>query len=222
MKNIYYVLIMLSFAGCSIDNYDMPNATLSGKVLDNVTNEMVQNGGVNSGTIIQIFEGNSKQPILSTSYPDGHFINATLFNGMYRVWAVGPFRMTQDTINVTVSGNTQLDIKVLPNVRLKANIVSFQNGTATINVQYEKVHSNETLVRIGVVASTYNNPNVTTFAGGKIVEQNVASEGLTSGTRTMTITGLVQGKKYYFRALARSNAAGNLYNYSETFTNQGK
>lgn len=219
MKNIFYALFLLSFVSCSIDNYDLPNATLSGNVVDNVTNEMVQNGGVNSGTIIQIFEGNSKQPILSTSYPDGHFMNATLFDGEYRVWAVGLFRMTVDTIDITISGNTELDIKVLPNVRLEANLVSFQNGTATINVEYEKVHSNETLDRIGVVASTYSNPNVTTFAGGKIVEQNVTSESLTSGTRTITITGLTQGKKYYFRALARSNAAGNLYNYSSTFTN---
>lgn len=219
MKNILYAFVMLSFVSCSIDNYDLPNATLSGAVIDNVTNDMIQNGGANSGTIIQIFEGNSKQPILSTSFPDGSFMNATLFDGGYRIWAVGPFRMVQDTIGITVKGNTQFDIKVLPNVRLAASLISFQGGTAEIKVEYEKVHSNETLDRIGVVASTYNNPNVTTFAGGKIVEQNVTSEGLSLGTTTITISGLEQGQKYYFRALARSNAAGNLYNYSKTFTN---
>ena len=220
MKNTFYALLLLSFVSCSIDNYDMPNATLSGRVIDNVTNDMVQNGGVNSGTIIQIFEGNSKQPILSTSYPDGQFTNATLFDGEYRVWAVGPFRMVEDTIDVAVSGETNLEIRVLPNLRLSATLVSFTGGTATVNVTYEKVHAAESLDRIGVVVSTYNNPNVTTFSGGKIVEQNVTSEALTSGTRTIMITGLTDGKKYYFRAAARTNAAGNYYNYSNTFSNQ--
>ncbi len=218
MKNIFYSLLMLFFVSCSIDNYELPNATLTGHVIDDVTGKTVQNGGANSGTIIQIFEGRSKQPILSTSFPDGRFVNKTLFNGDYRVWAVGPFRMTQDTIPIRVSGNTELEIKVLPNVRLSASIVSVQNGTVTIKVDYEKVHANETLNRMGAVASAYNNPNVTTFSGGKILEQDVSSENLTSGTRTFTITGLASGKKYYFRAFARSNAAGNLYNYSEVLT----
>ena len=72
-------MIIMSVASCSIDNYDAPNATLSGKVIDNVTNDMIENGGVNTGTVIQIFEGDSKQPILSNSFPDGHFVNAALF-----------------------------------------------------------------------------------------------------------------------------------------------
>lgn len=218
MKNIFYALLMLSFASCSIDNYDLPDSSLSGKVLDNVTNDMVENGGVNSGTIIQIFEGNSKQPILSQSFPDGHFVNAALFTGQYRLWAVGPFKMIEDTIEISISGNTEVEVMVLPNVRLSATLVSFEGTTATIKVNYEKVHADETLARLGVVWSTFNNPNVATFAGGNIQEQNVTSENLTSGERIFTITDLTAGGKYYFRAAGRTNAAGNYYNYSSTIS----
>jgi len=40
MRNIFYLLpVIISIAGCSIDNYEAPSVTLTGKVNDNVTNE---------------------------------------------------------------------------------------------------------------------------------------------------------------------------------------
>src|SRR5450759_1031718 len=149
MKNIIYLLlIIMSIASCSIDNYDAPSATLSGKVLDNVTNDMIENGGVNSGTIIQIFEGNSKQPILSQSFPDGHFVNAALFPGNYKLFAVGAFKMVGDTMRITISSNTEADIKVLPNLRLKATLQSLVGTTATVKVEYSKVYADQTLQQL--------------------------------------------------------------------------
>jgi hypothetical protein len=220
MKNILYALLMLSFASCSIDNYEMPNATLSGKVSDNVTNDMIENGGVNSGTIIQIFEGDSKQPILSQSFPDGHFVNAGLFTGQYRLYAVGAFKMVEDTMDISISKNTEVDIKVIPNVRLSATILSKSGTTATIKVTYEKVNAAQTLTQLAVVWSTYNNPNMYTFAGGNSIVEDVSAQGLTSGEKTFTITGLTANNKYYIRASGRSNAPGNYYNYSKTINTQ--
>lgn len=221
MKNIIYLLmILLSIAGCSIDNYDEPNATLSGKVIDNETSEMIQNGGVNSGTVIQIFEGNSKQPILSNSYPDGHFVNAALFPGNYRIFAVGAFKMVQDTMRLEITKNTEVEIKVLPNVRLKATLQSSDASSATVKVEYTKVHAEQTLNQLCVVWSTIDNPNMYTFFGGGQKTETVTSLDLTSGEMTFTITGLASGKKYYIRAAGRTNAAGNYYNYSTSIIKQ--
>lgn len=221
MKNIFYLLLIIfSVVSCSIDNYEAPSATLSGKVLDNSTNDMIENGGVNSGTIIQIFEGNSKQPILSQSYPDGHFVNAALFPGDYKLFAVGAFRMAEDTLDITIINNTEIDIKVVPNVRLTASIVSNSGTTAIIKVDYEKVLAAQTLNQIAVAWSTINNPNLYTFSGGGQITENVSSQGLTSGSMNFTIIGLTVGTKYYIRAAARTNAAGNYYNYSKTIITQ--
>ncbi|MEN6353879.1 MAG: DUF3823 domain-containing protein [Bacteroidales bacterium] len=221
MKNVIYLfLIIISVASCSIDNYDAPSATLSGKVLDSSTNNMIENGGVNSGTIIQIFEGNSKQPILSQSYPDGHFVNAALFPGDYRLFAVGAFKMVEDTMDITINKNTEIDIKVNPNVRLTASIVNSTSTTATVKVDYVKVFADQTLNQIAVAWSTINNPNLYTFAGGGQITENVSSQGLTSGSMNFTITGLTAGTKYFIRAAARTNAAGNYYNYSTTIKTQ--
>jgi hypothetical protein len=221
MKNIIYLLlIILSFAGCSIDNYDAPSATLSGKVLDNVTNEMIENGGVNSGTIIQIFEGTSKQPILSQSFPDGHFVNAALFPGNYRLFAVGAFQMVGDTMSITISKNTEVDIKVLPNIRLKATLVSRDGANATVKVDYEKVHAAQVINQLAVVWSTIDNPNLFTFFGGNQKTETVTSQNLTTGSMNFNITGLTAGKKYFIRAAGRTNAPGSYYNYSKTITSQ--
>ena len=47
MKKLIYTLsLFLMLYSCSIDNYDAPNAVLSGKVIDNVTNEPVENGEI--------------------------------------------------------------------------------------------------------------------------------------------------------------------------------
>lgn len=221
MKNIFYLLlIIMSVVSCSIDNYDVPNATLSGKVLDNVTNEMIENGGVNSGTIIQIFEGTSKQPILSQSFPDGHFENAALFTGTYKLFAVGAFKMVEDTMLITITKNTVVEIKVLPNVRLKATLQSLDGTTATVKVEYSKVHDTQILNQLAVAWSTIDNPNLYTFFGGGQKTETVTSQNLTTGEKIFTITGLIAGTKYFIRAAGRTNAPGSYYNYSTTIKTQ--
>lgn len=210
----------MSIASCSIDNYDAPSATLSGKVLDNVTNDMIENGGVNSGTIIQIFEGNSKQPILSQSFPDGHFVNAALFPGNYKLFAVGAFKMVEDTMRITISSNTEADIKVLPNVRLKATLQSLVGTTATVKVEYSKVHADQVLDQLAVVWSTIDNPNLYTFSGGGQQTETVTSQNLTTGEMIFSITGLTAGTKYYIRAAGLTNAPGSYRNYSTTIKTQ--
>lgn len=221
MKNIIYlVLIAFLVTNCSVDNYDAPDVTLSGKVIDNVTNEMVQNGGVNSGTVIQIFEGSSKQPILSQSFPDGHFVNAAMFPGNYKLVPVGAFRIVGDTTRISLKDNTEVQIKVLPNVRLKATLQSIAGTTATVKVEYARVHSDQTLSQLAVVWSTIDNPNLYTFSGGGQQTQTVTSQNLTTGEKIFTINGLVAGKKYYIRAAGRTISPGNYYNYSPTITTQ--
>ncbi|MDD2476828.1 MAG: DUF3823 domain-containing protein [Dysgonamonadaceae bacterium] len=222
MKKILYLqtILLLAVYSCSIDNYEAPNASLSGKVIDNVTNEMIENGGVNGGTLIHVFEGYSKQPIVCNSFPDGHFVNSAFFSGNYKLIAIGAFKMISDTLQVKVNSNTEVEIKVLPNVRLKANIVNFETTTATIKIEYEKVHESQTLEELCVVWSTIQNPNMFTFSGGGQQTEKVGSQNLTMGEKLFTITGLIAGKKYYIRAAARTNAAGGYYNYSKTITKQ--
>ncbi|HEY0669408.1 MAG TPA: DUF3823 domain-containing protein [Sphingobacteriaceae bacterium] len=218
MKKIYYLIfIILSVVGCNkIDNYDAPSATLTGKVVDDVTNETVQNAGVNSGTRIQLFEEDSKQPIVSNSFPDGSFTNAALFPGDYKLYPLGAFKIVGDTIRLNISGVTTTEVRVLPNLRLKATVQNISGTTGTVKVEYAKVHSTEVINQLGVVWSTIDNPNITTFFGGGQKMETVTSQNLVSGEKIVTMTGLKAGTKYYVRAVGLTNNAGKYYNYSTT------
>lgn len=210
----------MSVVSCTIDNYEAPSVTLSGKLTDNVTNDMIENGGVNGGTVIQIYEGKSKQPILTKSFPDGHFVNAAMFPGDYKLFAVGAFKLAEDTTRVTVISDTEVEIKVLPNVRLKATLQSYDGTTATVKVEYSKVHDAQVLNQLAVVWSTIINPNLFTYAGGGQKTETVTSQNLTTGEKIFTITGLKANTKYYIRAGGRTNAPGSYYNYSSTITTE--
>lgn len=218
MKNLYYLaLVFILITGCSkIDNYDAPSVTLSGKVMDSETNEMIENGGVNNGTKIQVFEGNAKQPIITNSFPDGHFVNAALFPGTYKLFAVGAFKLAGDTLRINMSGDTNADIKVIPNLRLKATLQSSDNTTATVKVTYNKLATSQIMNQLAVVWSTIDNPNMFTFFGGASKMENVAAQNLVSGEMIFTITGLKSGTKYFIRAAGATNNSGNYYNYSTT------
>ena len=221
MKNIFYFFLVIIFsASCKIDNYAPPNAMLSGKLIDNETNEAVENGGVNGGAVIQIYEDNSTQPILINSYPDGRFVNSALFSGNYKIVAVGAFKMVGDTIRTAISQSTQVDIKVLPNIRLKATLHSSDGTSATIRVAYSKVHDAETLRELAVVWSTIDNPNLSTSFKGGQQTVNITPQDPTTGEMSFTITGLTAGVKYYIRAAGRTNNPGNYYNYSTTIKTQ--
>lgn len=223
MRNIFYLLlIIMSVVSCKIDNYNAPSATLSGKVIDNVTNDMIENGGVNGGTVINLYERNSNQPILSTSFPDGHFENAALFPGDYKLFAVGAFKIVGDTMRITITGggNNEAVIKVLPNVRLKAILQSLNGTTATVKVEYSKVYADQILNQLAVVWSTIDNPNLYTFSGGGQLTNTVTSQNLTTGEMIFTITGLTAGTEYYIRAAGLTDAPGSYYNYSTTIKTQ--
>jgi hypothetical protein len=218
MKNLYYLIaISLLTTGCDkLDNYDPPSAKLSGRVIDSENNELIENGAANNGTKIQLFEGNSVQPITTNSFPEGNFVNATLFPGFYKLVAIGAFKLAGDTIRLNIGENTTADIKVIPNLRLKAVIQSSDATSATVKVTYQKVATSQILSQLAVVWSTINNPNMSMVFEGGLKAESVASQNLTSGEKIFTLTELKPGVKYYIRAAGATNNAGNYFNYSTT------
>jgi hypothetical protein len=220
MKILFWLILIISIVGCDVDNYVQPNAKISGKVVDNATNAMIENGGVNSGTIIELYEGDATQPITSYSFPDGRFVNAALFEGDYRLVARGPFKMIQEEVFVTVTRNTEnVEVKVLPNVRLTATIQNFTGTSATIRVDYEKVPADQTLQNLAVVWSKVDNPNMVTTPGGGS-QSIAATPEMTEGSVTFEISGLASNTQYYFRAAGITSGAAGYHNYSKTVATQ--
>ena len=215
MKTTTLLFITILFAGCEIDNYDAPQLTTSGRILDSQTNELVESGGVNAGTVVKFYEDDSTQPLIYNTFPDGTFVNSKMFAGKYAYVAEGPFKMVAEGPQpVTITKDTQIDIRVVPNVRLSITPGAVNGTTADITMTYEKVATDQNLVHLAVVWSKFRNPNNFTFAGGSIVQEDVASLNLTSGEKSFTITGLEPNTKYYIRGSARTNNPGSYSNYS--------
>lgn len=215
MKNIlFFLMTLLVLSSCEIDNYDEPNLTVSGKIIDAQTNALVESGGSNGGTIIKFYQNNSAQALLFKTMPDGTFTNSRVFAGNYKYVAEGPFQVMTDTPSIVIKSNTEIEIKVTPNVRLTASVVSKSGTEAVINVNYEKVTASQKLTKLGLVWSNVTQPNIFTFTGGNIITKDVQSLNLTSGDQEFTMTGLKANTKYYVRATATTNSPGNYYNYS--------
>ena len=216
MRNIlFFLFTLLVLSSCEIDNYDEPNLTVSGRIVDAQTNALVESGGSNSGTIVKFYQNNSAQALLFKTMPDGTFTNSRVFAGNYRYVAEGPFQVITDTPSIVIKANTEIEIKVTPNVRLIASVVSKSGTTAVIKVTYEKLAVGQALKFLGVAWSTVTNPNKFAFGvDGGYIENNVQSQDLSSGEQQFTITGLKPNTKYYVRASAQVIAPGNYYNYS--------
>lgn len=208
-------LILLTLAGCEIDNYEAPELTLTGEVIDYQTKELVESGGINSGTIVKLYEGNSQQPLLYKTFPEGTFVNSKLFAGSYTIEAEGPFTMSEGKLeNVSINGNQEIAIEVIPNVRLYIAIEEQSGSTAKVLLAYEKVRSEQELLDLGMVWGEFKNPNIYSFAGGSILQEDVRPLQLTSGEQTYTLENLKPNTTYYVRGTARTMNPGNYYNYS--------
>lgn len=215
---ILILSIVLSCASCAIDNYTLPEYTVSGKIVDSQTNETIQSGGVNAGTIVKFFEDDSNQPLIFNTKPDGSFTNSKVFAGNYNYVAEGPFVMVgTEPHTIAVDGNVDVEIQAIPNVRVNTALGEVNGTTATVTLTFEKMAADQNLVNVGIVWSEFKNPNNFTFSGGSIIQENVESLGISSGERIFTIEGLKPNTKYYIRGSARTANPGNYYNYSSQF-----
>ena len=210
---LFFFLFALS--SCEIDNYESPELTISGEILDAETNELVESGGINAGTIVKLYEGNSIQPLIYNTLPEGTFINSKVFPGNYLLEAEGPFTMVEEGLqNLVIDSDEEIEIKVIPHVRLTINIEEQSGVTAKIKLSYEKVLPEQKLLDLGIVWSEYRNPNIYSFPEGSILQEDVSTLDLTTGEKSFILENLKSNTTYYVRGSARTANTGNYYNYS--------
>ncbi|MGX1752788.1 DUF3823 domain-containing protein [Sphingobacterium mizutaii] len=154
--NILAIGLFLSLAllfSCGKDNYDAPNANLTGKVT--YKGAAVGVRGSNNSVRLQLWQDGYalKNPIDVFVTQDGSF-SAALFNGTYKLITVpgnGPWKSKTDTMTVQLNGNTNIDFPVelyydLKDIKYQLN---GNNLTATFNV--EKLDPSKTLDDINLL-----------------------------------------------------------------------
>lgn len=158
MKKIipFFMMIcgMLAVSSCTYDNFEEPKATLKGRAI--YDGEAV---GVRSGSSeFVLFQGGYA---LQGSIPvyvdqDGSY-SVSLFSGDYKLVRMGnaPWeRPSNDTIYITVRGNTVQDIPVTPYFFVRN--VSFARNGNKIKAQFtiNKVVDNANMENVGIYLGT--------------------------------------------------------------------
>lgn len=157
MKKIIYIIAVclaaVSFHSCEIDNYDEPQETIKGKVIDAATGELVLTDQGSEGTRIRLRELSWKQTAVPDNFDfacmkEGIFQNTKVFAGHYNVRIDGAFiplvrktvagdTIADETKYLDIKGVTEVEFKVQPFLKVEwVGQPTVSNGkiTATVKV----------------------------------------------------------------------------------------
>lgn len=223
MRTIKYnliILVMVIFASCELDNYDEPNATFTGKIVDVQTGETIQTRQPN-GIQIRLWEDGFENPVSYGMWAknDGTFRNTKLFAGTYEVTVeAGPFHNTA-TQTVTLKAGNEVDatFQVEPYVRVTNVSISAAGGTITGS--YKLAMGDGTTVVKHSKLICHDSPIVHKNTNGlKKSDENDLSGASAPGLASMSfndeITELPSGT-YYVRVAVESDNTLGRNNYSE-------
>lgn len=196
---IFRLLTLISIillSACGKDNYDEPNATISGKVT--YQGKPLGVRGSNNSVRLQLWQNGYalKTPIDVYVSQDGSF-SSKVFDGTYQLITVsgnGPWIHNADTLTIQVRGNTQVDLPVTPYYTLD-NIDYQLNGTKLIaTFQLNKLDANRNLDNVNLLI------NDTKFVDLGHFEKREIINGNQSGTISleMDITNELATKKALF------------------------
>ncbi|MGN0003549.1 MAG: DUF3823 domain-containing protein [Sphingobacterium composti] len=182
-----YIFIQIVSIGlllsCGKDNYDEPQATLTGRVVHE--GKPIGVRGSNNSVRLQLWQNGFalKTPIDVYVAQDGSY-TAKLFDGDYQLITVsgnGPWAHSTDTLQVQVKGNTTVDINVRPYYTLE-NIQYQLNGTKLqATFQLNKIDETRNLDNVNLLI------NDTKFVDLGNFEKRSSIDGNQSGAITIEL-----------------------------------
>ncbi len=228
MKKIIYLfyiaLASTVFIACTeIDNYDAPAETLTGSVIDEVTNKPIITEQPN-GFRIRLSEvswSDNPQPEYFWGKADGTFNNTKIFKGTYEITPVEGAFFPVDPVKSEIKGTTNIDFKVTPYLTVTASDISVSNGVLNVTYNISRSKVGDKIIDSRVFVST--NPHVGTNVLSNDLSplrdfSEIDDEEVLKTTFKESIEGLEKNKTYYVRVGARTNNQSKRYNFTEIVT----
>ena len=217
MKIFNIVILGLSMVSCTLDNYDMPDSSLSGKFVDVLTGESLQ-CDIYNGTVIQYIEDGYTEMQTNVVKADGSYCIGQMFSGSYDVLPVYTNFEQVDTVKIDVKGATTYDFVVEPYIRIKdVNILKSGLTKVTATFTVEQVNMDRGVMKVGMFL--HKQP----IAGAYMCleSRELVIGGQKVGTKQYTIvmdykesTTIEEGNTYYIRVGALSDAVNARFNYA--------
>jgi len=140
-REIIFTLIaafVIIFAGCTKDNFDPPTSMLTGTITYNGSPVGVRS----NGTQLELWQYGYKLRSKIAVYvaQDGTY-SARLFDGNYKLVRLkgAPWVNQTDSIDVTVSGATKVDVPVVPYFTITGETFSYAGGVLSASCTVTKV-----------------------------------------------------------------------------------
>lgn len=224
-----FLFIIFLLNACEIDNYDYPDGTIYGNVIDLSTNDNIQTEQPNGFNIKLIEKGGLENaPIIFSGKPDGSFKNALIFQNEYKVAAVEGAFFNPDTVVVQVGSKTEVNFNVTPfltvtDVSVTATSVTATTGKITVSYGISRsMVSGKITYRKTFVSDVTTVSNYGYYLKNKSTNTSSIDDATLLATNfTDEISDLHRGKTYWVRVgvLATGNGYNSLsrYNYSKIY-----
>lgn len=221
MKKILLFVSCFLFAltSCEVDNYDGPNASIHGSILDEQTGELV-GSDMENGNAIKVREHGFTNPTDQTWYimNTGEYRNDMVFAATYDVrFENGNFYPFEVNDFVVKPGDNTHDFKVIPYIRIKnSNIVKDGNViTATFSLEAGKQEVKLKEIQLFAFSDMWVGNNVKLTLNGGTDKQTFSPSIAIDPTDTYTLSidltenadVLKYSKNYYFRIGALADVA---------------
>ena len=160
--HIAIFILMLSAAGCKLDNVKPPSVKLSGQLMYKGSPIGVEYNQVPFQLYQTGYKGNT--PISGTFDQDGTYSVLT-FNGNYKFTipgGQGPFQWKElssggrDTLNIALNGDQTVNIEVTPYYMIRNAQIAAASGKITANFSIEKVITDASAKNIQTVSLFVN------------------------------------------------------------------
>jgi hypothetical protein len=220
MKIFKIGILLLSFGlwSCELDNFDMPDAGLSGRFIDAETQELVEQDIIR-GTNIELIEHgyDPVAPQYLIVKNDGTYANSLLFANTYTVQPVRGNFIPVDPQEINISGETVLDFEVTPYIRILDASIEKSGSTVVATFRLEQNVVNN-VKKIGLYAHSEASVGEPLRLAAVENELNAVVDPNQEFTLTLDLAAnsstLTAGEQYFFRIGALIDAGEAKLNYA--------
>ncbi|MDR3366013.1 MAG: DUF3823 domain-containing protein [Prevotellaceae bacterium] len=201
--------VAVTFAACSLDNYDEPDAQITGRVVDSNGNPVGVMGSRGNVTL-QLWQPSYplKADAISVNVAQDGSFSAKVFDGYYVLRMrnnTGPWVNSTDSVAINVNGNTAVDFPVTPYYTLGNVTYSLNGATLTATFSITEVTAGR---NIDEVALMVNKTQFVGFDGEVRIKMEGGAKAVGEQTITMDVSDLTAHHKLYARVGLRISGIG--------------
>lgn len=230
-RMVILLLISLFTLSCEVDNIKGPDAQLTGRIIDDLTDSLVQQD-LMSGSTLDFYEA-GYNPVTKISLyckVDGTYTNNMMFSGTYLITTPTANWYPVDSVKgfILKPGKNTYDFRVIPYLRIKNTSIILDTITKTINAKFSLEGGQLSTTLKTLTLCVHSDPRVAVGMslplqapnGTKPWQKTYNNTSIPASDQTLSIplstnTGtLKSGRTYYFRVAALSGVTGAKENYS--------